>query len=157
MNEIELTGEIREEIVDLAGAMREGTIEDIDIVRLDQLLCECPGAVELYTELALLTSDLKDVYGNEFALPTKNNTEKEKKNSLAFPAFLLAAAAILAISFFISVKEKHPVRGMDIAVVNAALRTEFEYGGKDGKEIEVGEQISERLLSAEKRHTGTEI
>ena len=67
---IELNDEVFSELVTLAGAMREDTIEDIEVVRLDQLLADCPGAVEVYTELAMLSADLHELHDlHETALP----------------------------------------------------------------------------------------
>ena len=129
---IELTDAIFGELVDLAGAMREGTIEDIEVVRLDQLLADCPGAVDIYTGLALLTTDLKDAHGF-VATPAP-------PKPIPIVAWLLtaAAAALIVLGLLQSLPEPPPTRGPVVARASAAFDTSFAYGGVDGAVIRSG-------------------
>jgi hypothetical protein len=49
---------LSDEFSELCGALQEGTIEDAQIARLDQILAEHPEAVERFVDLAILRADL---------------------------------------------------------------------------------------------------
>jgi hypothetical protein len=138
MSEIPLTDEIREELFELAGAMREDRIEDVQVARLDQLLADCPGAVELYVEMALLVVDLHSVQRDDFSQVSSISPAQEPK---PFPFFAILAAAacllLVGLSVFRSA-ERVPTRGAKVATASALLDATFVYGGVDGAGLTSG-------------------
>lgn len=139
---IELSDEIFAELVDLAGAMREDTIEDIEVVRLDQLLSDCPDAVKVYAELALLAADLHDIHGQTVhVLPLPIASIPSKPHAILVLFAIAAAAAIIVIGLFRAAPAARPPRGAVVATVTRAFDTNFDYGGVDGTAIGSGDDI----------------
>jgi hypothetical protein len=56
-----------EELGELMGALRDGTIEDAQVARLDQLLAENPDALDHFVDRAWLQSDLESKLGRAAA------------------------------------------------------------------------------------------
>jgi hypothetical protein len=147
MSDIELTDEIFDELTELAAAMREDTIDDMGVARLDQLLCECPGAVDVYVALGLLTSDLRDAHGVEMsALPAPADPPPRR-----FPHWMIAAAAAIALIAGIALLQPStpnpPLRGAVVATATESFDVTFSYGGPDGSPIASGDGVHQGQYS----------
>ncbi|HZE96685.1 MAG TPA: LamG-like jellyroll fold domain-containing protein [Planctomycetota bacterium] len=118
-----------DELGELMEALRDGTIEDAQIARLDQLLAESPGAVDYFVERAWLRSDLDTKLGSVAAplLPIAR-----RRPSRRFMVGLAAAASLLAaVSATLLLRPSHPatLSYEGVAVLTRALETTWEGTG----------------------------
>lgn len=79
-----------EELDDLLEALRDGTIEDAQMARLDQLLAEQPEALDRFVDRALLSADLSFQLGRHPSMPVI-----AKRRPWKLLLGIAAAAAIL--------------------------------------------------------------
>jgi hypothetical protein len=86
-----------DELSRLVGALREGTIEDAEMARLDQILSEHPEALDRFVDLAILESDLSRRFGPRREMPVRALSPRRRRT----PA-LLAAAGLLGITLLVA-------------------------------------------------------
>lgn len=90
---------LNEELGGLAEALRDGTIDDAQVARLDQLLAESPEAVEQFVDLALLRADLDAKLGGRspaaLPVPRRRGRRLVLAGSAAAAALLVAASVLL--------------------------------------------------------------
>src|SRR5205814_1037891 len=82
-----------EEVGELMEALRDGTIEDGQVARLDQLLAEYPEALDHFVDRAWLGADLKLKLGTAPALPSQ--VRRRTWMPLAAAAAVLIAGLLL--------------------------------------------------------------
>ena len=87
-----------EELDDLMRALREGTIEDAQVARLDQILAEDPEALDRFADLARLRADLEFALGGRAAAVPPAATRKPLLPYALAAAGLLAIASLLVLS-----------------------------------------------------------
>jgi hypothetical protein len=115
-----------EELSELMDALRDGTIEDAQVARLDQLLAEHPEALDYFAERARLAADLEYKLGRrpaEFVtLPTRRRRAPWK---------LIAAATLIAAGLFVMFgRPSEPANPSyeGCAVLTRALEPKWEAG-----------------------------
>ena len=85
----------REELDDLLRALREGTIEDAQVARLDQILAEDPEALDHFADLARLRADLEFTLGGRSpAVPAPAAAAASRQ---PLRAYAISAAALLSV------------------------------------------------------------
>jgi Concanavalin A-like lectin/glucanases superfamily len=92
---------MNEELSQLMDALRDGTIEDAQVARLDQLLAEHPEALDQFVERAWLQSDLRHQLGGRPAAPALPGRRRLWKP-------LAAAAALLAVGLLFWTTKSDP-------------------------------------------------
>lgn len=110
-----------DELDRLLGALREGTIEDAEVARLDQILSERPEAVDRLVDLALLRADLERKLGRRagVALPA---SPRRRRLALA-----IAASVVVAIGLAVATRVPAPGPSFEgCAVLARALDAEWE-------------------------------
>ena len=86
---------ILEELGVLIEALRDGSIEDAQIARLDQLLAEHPEALEHFVDRAWLSADLEFKLGRRQATLLKNVCDLQPTQSIRrVPAKMLWQRAL---------------------------------------------------------------
>lgn len=103
-----------EELDDLLEALRDGTIEDAQMARLDQILAEHPGALDHFADRALLQADLTFKLGCQPAVPAI------ARRSIWKP-LLVAAGALIAALLLIPAKQPESLSYEGCAVLTRAL------------------------------------
>lgn len=103
-----------DELDDLLEALRDGTIEDAQMARLDQILAEHPEALEHFADRAMLQADLAFKMGRGPALPAVARPSRRK-----LLIGLAAAAALLVAGLFLIPPESPSFEGC--AVLTRAL------------------------------------
>ena len=87
---------LHDELDELTGRLREGTIEDAQVARLDQILAEHPEALDRLVDMALLRADLMHALsGRVRSLPLPR---RRRAPWILAAAALAAAAALLLVS-----------------------------------------------------------
>ena len=118
-----------EEVGQLMEALRDGTIEDAQVARLDQLLAEHPEAVEYFVDRAWLRAELDAKLGGQapLMLPVPRSRSSRRL------AFGLAAAAVLVVVILLALFTKRAeTPGLSYegcAVLTKALETRWEGSG----------------------------
>lgn len=92
-----------EELDQLIDALRDGTLEDAQVARLDQLLAEHPEALDRFVDRAMLQADLEFKLGRASAAPSlpapvRRTAWKPLLGAAAAAAVLLAGALVLTTS-----------------------------------------------------------
>ncbi len=117
-----------EELGELTEALRDGTIEDAQVARLDEILAESPGAVEQFVDLALLRADLDARLGGRApsALPVPRRPRRRwiLAGAAAAAVVLAATSALLVRS---TPSPETPLRYEGCAVLARAL--DARWGG----------------------------
>jgi hypothetical protein len=114
---------MNEELGKLMEALRDGTLEDAEVARLDQLLAEEPGALDAFVERAWLQSDLRHQLGTLPAAPPLPARRRFWKP-------LAAAAALLAAGLLVLATRSEPVNPSyeGCAVLSRALEPRWDAG-----------------------------
>ncbi|MBV8880390.1 MAG: hypothetical protein JO332_10530 [Planctomycetaceae bacterium] len=90
-----------DEVGELMEALRDGTIEDAQVARLDQLLAERPEAVDYFVDRAWLRAELDARFGGApariLAMPRRRPNRRVVLGFAAAAVVLLAVAATLLI------------------------------------------------------------
>jgi hypothetical protein len=86
---------MNEELSGLMEALRDGTIDDAQVARLDQLLAEHPEALDHFVDRAWLQSDLRHRLGSLPAAPSLPGRRRLWKPAAAASAALLLAGLLL--------------------------------------------------------------
>jgi hypothetical protein len=105
---------MNEELSELLDALRDGTIEDAQMARLDQLLADHPEALDYFVNRALLGADLSFQLGSRPALPV---VSKKRPWKIA----IAAAAAVLAAVLLAIPKKPETLSYEGCAVLTRAL------------------------------------
>jgi hypothetical protein len=92
-----------EELGELLEALRDGTIDDAQVARLDQLLAEDPEALDHFVDRALLQADLTFKLGRQPAMPAVTRRRASWK-----PLLALAAAAAVGVAALLAIPAKQP-------------------------------------------------
>jgi hypothetical protein len=116
-----------DEIGDLMEALRDGTIEDAQVARLDQLLAEHPEAAEYFADRAWLRAELEAKLGTgsplKFPVPAARSPRR-------VPVLIAAAAVILASLLAVITKAPHSENTYEgCAILTKALDTRWEGSG----------------------------
>src|SRR5579862_4426896 len=117
-----------DDVGELMEALRDGTIEDAQVARLDQLLAEHPEAVDYFADRAWLRAELEAKLGGPPGLRLPVPKARRHRGAL----FALAAAAAVVLAVLLAVFAKVP-RGETTyegcAILTRALDTRWEGGG----------------------------
>jgi len=118
-----------EEVGRLMEALRDGTIEDAQVARLDQLLAEHPEAVEYFVDRAWLRAELdaKLGAGRALKLPVARS-----RGIRRFATGLAAAAAlvgVLVLALFMKRTEPPGLSYEGCAILTKSLETRWEGSG----------------------------
>ncbi len=93
----------REELDELLEALRDGTIADAQVARLDQILAEDPEALDHFVDRALLQADLTFKLGRQPAMPAV-----PRRRAVWKPLLAVAAAAAVAVAALFATPTKQP-------------------------------------------------
>ena len=111
-----------EELSDLLEALRDGTIEDAQMARLDQLLAEEPAALDYFVDRALLQADLSFKLGRQPAAPVI-----ARRRWKPLPLLAAAAAVVVAALLLIPSRPPEPTSSYEgCAVLTRALDAAWE-------------------------------
>ncbi len=115
-----------EELGELSEALRDGTIEDAQVARLDQILAESPEALEQFVDLALLRADLDAKLGGR--APSALLVPRRARRRWAVAGAAAAAVALAASALLIrsTPSPEVPLRYEGCAVLARALDARWE-------------------------------
>jgi len=113
-----------DELGELTEALRDGTIEDAQVARLDQILAESPEAVEQFIDLALLRAELDAKLGGRglAALPVPRR--RRRRWIVAGAAAAAAILVVLLTVFAMAPRAENTYTGC--AILTKALETRWE-------------------------------
>ena len=94
-----------EELDSLMGALREGTIEDAQVARLDQLLAEHPEALDRFVDMARLRADLQVKLGHRKFAPLPAVPRGRRLAMGIAAAIVIGIGALVALSMRTSTAE----------------------------------------------------
>lgn len=92
-----------DELGELIEALRDGTIEDGQVARLDQILSENPEALDYFVERARLHADLSFKFGGQPAMPA---VASKPRRTAWKPLLALGAAAAVLAAVLLSIPAK---------------------------------------------------
>src|SRR5436190_16745036 len=118
---------MNEELGELMEALRDGTIEDAQVARLDQILAEDPGAADYFVDRAWLRAELEVKLGGARAVTLP--AARRSGRGLWWAA---AAAALIALVFAATRSSPLPPSGASyegLAVLTRALDARWEGSG----------------------------
>jgi len=93
-----------DELGELLEALRDGTIDDAQTARLDQILAEDPEALDHFVDRALLQADLTFKLGRQPAMPAP----ARRRRASWKPLLALAAAAAVVVAALLAIPTKQP-------------------------------------------------
>jgi hypothetical protein len=133
-----------DEVGELMEALRDGTIEDAQVARLDQILSEHPEAVEYFVERAGLRADLEAKLAGR---PSLELPASRGRSNRRLAAGLAAAAVLIAVLLLALFARSPRIEGPSYegcAVLTKALETHWE-----GKGPAVGSVLPKGRLAFE--------
>ena len=92
-----------DELDELLEALRDGTLDDAQVARLDQILAEDPQALDHFVDRALLQADLTFKLGGRPAMPAMPRRRASWK-----PLLALAAAAAVVVAALLAIPTRQP-------------------------------------------------
>jgi hypothetical protein len=95
-----------DELNELMGALREGTIEDAQVARLDQILAEHPEALDRFVDMAMLRADLDHTLGGR--APSLPVSRRRRAPWAIAAAALAGIAALILVSMRTRREEEGP-------------------------------------------------
>ena len=96
---------MNEELGALMEALRDGSIEDAQVARLDQILAEDPGALDYFVDRAWLAAELESKLGRG---PALSLPVPRRRGAWRLVAGLAAAAVVLAAVLYSAVRAPAP-------------------------------------------------
>lgn len=122
-------GPIEEEVGRLMEALRDGTIEDAEVARLDGILADHPEALEHFVDRARLQSDLDYTLGRRPSIqaePGRFRPAGRRRGWRPLVGLAAAAALLLALVLSISSRPRTPLSYEGCAVLTRSLDARWE-------------------------------
>lgn len=136
---------MNEELGELMEALRDGTIEDAQVARLDQLLAEHPEAADYFVDRAWLRAELESKLGSGPALKLP---EARRRPSMLRLVVGLAAALLLA-AVALGVFRATPADAPALSYEGCAVLTKSLYTAWEGNGPAVGSVLPKGRLAFE--------